>query len=311
MAQNALRVLAMAYKELEYEPTDEEMKEIEEDKVCHMEHIHEFLSKRKGDDELVFEEYQGEDKKGIIEITRAICDDNVQIIGSVDTIHNVSVVYARDGYYECACSVLKKGLDINKYAKNKDLLADYLKYSTCSQQADFDLAEEYYKRLLSIDKKRWNWRAFSFSIDYLLSFLDSFDSDDEQILNECLQLAKEYKEKLGSSENGDKAYHALANVYFKDGNAAEGQKILRLAVEALKKAPMCALQLSEILFDNGMFDEAGKHIRRCISMNIDVDSSINMGYPYILSALCRIMSVYEKIEDIDDVQEVMKLVFEI
>ncbi len=33
MAQNALRVLAMAYKELEHEPTDEEMKEIEKDLI--------------------------------------------------------------------------------------------------------------------------------------------------------------------------------------------------------------------------------------------------------------------------------------
>lgn len=276
------------------------MKEIEKNKVCYIEHVYQVLSQRM-DESLEFEEEQADEKRSVIELKESICNNEVQLIGPVETIHNVSVEYARYGCYDCACAVLKKGLDLNKYSKNVDLLADYLKYSTCSSQEDFDAAKNYYERLCSISRKRWNWRAYSFTIDYFLAFLNSLNIDEEEILNKCMQLATEYMEKLGRGENGDKAYHALANVYLMSGDDEKCQETLQNAISTLKKAPMCALQLAEMFFNNGMFNEAGKCVSQCISVNIDVDNS--MGYPYVLSALCRIMSAYERIEEVINSQE--------
>lgn len=258
-----------------------------------------------------YEDYQEEADKHLNDLAKSICVDEVQLIGSADAIHNLSVEFARNGYFDYACAILKKGLMTDKFPQNIDLLADFIKYSTCSLPADSDLAEVYYQRLIRIDKKCWNWRAFSFSIDYLTSRLDQADEQADQILEECLKLASEYVKRKGKGRDGDRAYHALANVYLRQGDDKRCQSILQKALAQLKRAPICALQLSEIFFNSGLFEEADRCIRQCISMNINVDNSINIGYPYILSSLCRIMSAYKKSEQMANGQEkrdILKLI---
>jgi hypothetical protein len=83
-------------------------------------------------------------------------------VGDKDDFHNISVSLASNDDYDYACEFLERGLA--KYPYSIDLLADYLKYCV---NVNIQKGREYAERLNSIDKTKWNWRAFRFSCEYL------------------------------------------------------------------------------------------------------------------------------------------------
>lgn len=234
------------------------MEEIKQDGICRVELLHQSLqeicSYASGDEE----SYEQSTNQKMREVVNMILTDDIRLSGDVNAVHNVAVVYARKNYYDIACRILQKALRIKKYAFNVDLLADYLKYSTCFSADDQEQANEYYIRLTSINRKKWNWRAYEFFIDYLVEELECSPDPYEEKIGIILNLANEYKEKFKNKEYADRAYRELADVYIKDDNYIKGEEILKEAVE---------------------------------------NSSVNMGYPYILYALCQIRGVYKKEEE--------------
>ena len=82
-----------------------------------------------------------------------------------DDYHNKAVDRARRGRNREATNICMEGL--KKFPLNVDLLADTIKYS--SEAGDMQTAADYYSILKeNVPFQRWNWRAFTFSFDYLL-----------------------------------------------------------------------------------------------------------------------------------------------
>lgn len=273
------------------------MEEIRRDGMCRVELLHQSLQENWSADNVDEESFELNADQKAIEVADMVLADDVRLTGDVNAVHNAAVIYARKKYYDIACRILRKAIGMKKYSYNVDLLADYLKYSICFSDDDQEEADIYFTRLMSINRKRWNWRAYEFSIDYMLEVLESSPDSYEEKMEEILKLAKEYKDKSKDKEYADRAYRELANVYLGDGNQSEGEKILREAVENIKKVPSCALQLADFYYKRGLYKEASGYIKQCILMNNDLEPSVSMGYPYILYALCQIREVYDKVEE--------------
>lgn len=104
-----------------------------------------------------------------------------------DDYHNKAVDRARRGRNREATEICMEGL--KKFPLNVDLLADTIKYS--SEAGDMQAAANYYSILkANVPFQRWNWRAFTFSFDYLLK--------EDPIANEkeCRSIVEYYKKYL-------------------------------------------------------------------------------------------------------------------
>ena len=274
---------------------------IQQEKKCRFEKLYEFIIKIfDTSDEEDFEDKQEKTLK-LGELIQECCKDDIGLIGDVGVLHNVSVELAKHDYYDFACNILEKGLSDKKYYLNIDLLADYLKYAIYSTYENLKKADKYYERLKMVEKGKWNWRAFDFSIDYLLALSEMEDVNRNSIFDEALELALIYKRLMKGTENEDKAYHTLAEVYLKRGERKKFETIIKEGIQ-LKNAPLCTLKWAEYLFDKGEYVEAKKYIIECCRMNTEIDSKINLGYPYILSALSRIMVLYNDFDENEDEQ---------
>lgn len=92
-----------------------------------------------------------------------------------DDYHNKAVDRARRGKNREAAGICMEGL--KKFPLNVDLLADTIKYS--SEAGDMRTAAAHYSILKeNVPFQRWNWRAFTFSFDYLLK-KDPIANEDE------------------------------------------------------------------------------------------------------------------------------------
>jgi len=198
-------------------------------------------------------------------------DDDLEESGSdasmdADDYHNKSCDYARMNRYRAAAKLVEKGH--MRYPRNVDLIADAINYRTkCGDTAK---AKEHYRTLCElISRDHWNWRAFTFSFDFLIL-------DAEKNEQECRSLIADYKRVLPFEE---KAYMAESELEEALGNHQRSMDVLREAVDSLN-APQCALHLADKQKDRGMLEEVVKTGLYGISASSDVQPSINS--PYLL-----------------------------
>lgn len=219
--------------------------------------------------------------------------------GSSDHYHNLAVSFARANQYGFACDVLRIGLRF--YGESQDLLADFLAYA--AQCNRMDEAEVYFQKLMAMDRKSWNWRAFDFSIDYLLVKLlwssDEKERQDIQSVNDCIdELLEEYQNYHSMDE---KAYLAQ---YVVSVSRNEKDAVKRLQGEIEKNefpAPRCTLKLAENFFEMGRYEEAERYIERCKLLATTTDRFVEPGSIYTLSALCGMCRIY--VDGIGELQE--------
>ena len=108
-----------------------------------------------------------------------------------DDYHNRAVGYAREHRFAKAVQICEEGLFT--YPDNVDLLADAVKY--CAENGDKPRAQKHYEKLCAvIPRSRFNWRAFTFSLDYLML-------DAEENESECRSLLEDYAKALPFEEN--------------------------------------------------------------------------------------------------------------
>lgn len=198
-----------------------------------------------------------------------------------DDWHNFAVEVARSDLYDLSCDILECGL---KHSKNIDLLADFLQYGmSCGR---FDRCKEIYKTLQKIPKIRWNWRAYSFSINYLLFLWDSCETEKEinRISSDMLSLTEDFHKYL---PNEEEAYKCEAEVKRTLLRFEEEEAALRNGIETITVSPKCCLRLATLLINRGDFEEALALIQRCKD-TLQTQSSINEGYLFYLSGLCKI-----------------------
>ena len=207
--------------------------------------------------------------------------------GSASDFHNFACDLAREDEYSLACRIIKAGLE-HGFQGNVDLLADYLQFGvSCNLNEE---CEEYAAVLLSIPKRLWTWRAFSFLIDYYQSQLESnaYQLTDDYIDNsikKMLSLASDFKKNFPFDEE---AFNSEAAIYHRVNMHTQEIKVLKNALSKLEVCPKCAMRYSDILFDQGKFLEAAEVLKRAISDANRTQSTINEGYLYYLNALCKI-----------------------
>lgn len=220
--------------------------------------------------------------------------------GNPDHYHNLAVSFARASQYGFACDVLKIGLRF--YGESQDLLADFLAYAAQCNRIDEDEkeADDYFQKLMDMDRASLNWRPFDFSIDYLSAKLrKTSDKIKQKEINDCIdELLDEYQKYHSQDE---KAYLAQYIVNL-SRNEKDAEKRLQEKIEKLEyPTPRCSLKLAEHFFKTGRYEEAEKYIGRCKRFATNAEHAVESGSIYTLSALCGICRIYA--DGIDNLQE--------
>lgn len=202
-----------------------------------------------------------------------------QLIGDADDFHNFAVAVstvANDN--KNAYAIVREGLKI--HTVNTDLLADALMYG-CNT-GEKNECDRWYRTLLEVDKSCWTWRAFSFTITYLL---DIYSSSENSIANieQILKLASEYQQYLPDRED---AWISLHRVYERTNQRAKGIKVLEEAIEKFRFCPKCWLRYADIMIDDGQYEKAEPVIKKMLR-NPNATEHINTSYMYFLDGQCR------------------------
>lgn len=212
--------------------------------------------------------------------------------GDADDFHNFAVDLARHDEYALACEVLDCGLKL--FPKNVDLLADYLQYGVSCNK--FDECKKIYKTLIRIPRRRWTWRGFAFLVDYLQFLVDRSDSEKEidEKEREMISIVEDFRRIKPYSEE---AYRTEADVYHSLNMHDKEAETLKAALDSVKVAPKCALRYADILFERGLYAESSDAIKRAICDATQTQTSVNEGYLYYLSGLCKIAKAQQNNTD--------------
>lgn len=229
--------------------------------------------------------YEGDDEDSRIELYSLMEDffAQEQQSGNADDFHNFAVELARKDEYLLACQVLECGLVL--FPKSVDLLSDYLQYGVnCNK---IEECKKAHKTLMKIPHRRWSWRGFAFVVDYLQFLIERSDSEKELEAREkeILTIVEEFRRYFPYSEE---SYRTEADVYKSLNMHDEELETLQSALENVRVAPKCALRCADVLFERGLYEEASQAIERGIKDATQTQSSVNEGYIYYLSALCKI-----------------------
>lgn len=202
-----------------------------------------------------------------------------EFMGTSADFHNVSVECARRNAEDVACDYLERGL--NKYPTSVDLLADYIKYGVVCDR--IEKCSEYFVALNEIPKKNWNWRAFRFSIDYLMIQMER-ENRGVEIKQTMLALAEEFRQYIPNDENG---YLVQSEIHNKFNEKELEIAILEEAVAKLPKAPKSLLRLADIYYSQGRLEDTLTTLCRCELDSLEPQMGVNQGYLYYLDGLCQ------------------------
>lgn len=219
-------------------------------------------------------------------------EKNRVLVGDPDDFHNLSLTLAYEDYFDLACIVLDAGLNIFPY--DTDLLADFLVYGIkCERRKD---CSKYYEKLIDIPKKAWSWRAYDFSIDYLLALSD-YEIVGEQEEKNLVELLNGFKQDF---PNDERPYMSEANYFTYLRKHDDAEVTLRQAIEKINVSPRCSLYLAKMYFDKGHYVETSKMLEHCKFLSAHIFSSSQIGRIYILSALCGIALYYLEESNLND-----------
>lgn len=201
------------------------------------------------------------------------------LIGDADDFHNFAVAVstvANDN--KNAYAIVREGLKI--HTLNADLLADALMYgANTGEKSECDI---WYKKLLEVDKSCWTWRAFSFTITYLL---DMYSSSENSVatIDDILELTRKYQEYLPDRED---AWISLHRVYERTNQQAKGVRVLEEAIEKFQFCPKCWLRYADIMIDKGLYEKAEPIIKKMLR-SPNATEHINTSYMYFLDGQCK------------------------
>lgn len=209
-------------------------------------------------------------------------EDNSNNNLDADDYHNQAVDYARHNKYAMAASLCREGL--KKFPLNVDLLADTIKYS--ADAGDMETAAEYYTILTEeVPYKRWNWRAFTFSFDYLLQSDPVANEDD------CRDIIMTYRHCLPYEEKADMAESELEEAL---GNREESMNVLKKAINTHTNACQCALRLADMQMDRGLYEDVITTANYGIAASAAPQPSINVPYLYLIRTLAKDYVLHRK-----------------
>ena len=242
-----------------------------------------------------------------------------RIRGDANDYHNLAVVFTRDfDDYISGYNIVNKGLQY--YPNNVDLLADAIYYG--SSAGKYGECEKHREQLEKLPLPLWNWRAYSFLIDYFLQKTAWTDSPTDAEMLELTEKALKYAKIEQIALTGDteiergylaehkirvvreRYYRLLSRVGDRQGDkdltakakeeSTKAEEILYTAINNNTfVATACCLKLADILFDRKKYEET---IEIC---NIALKSpqsqpSAKIGYFLYLIAMSEDAILYEK-----------------
>ena len=209
-------------------------------------------------------------------------DDGGNTDLDADDYHNQGCDIARKGRKREAARFCMEGLE--KFPLNVDLLADTIKYST--DTGDLPTADEHYSILkTSVPFRRWNWRAFTFAFDYLIT------KDPVENESECRTLVENYKKCLPYEERACLAESELEAAL---GNADLSMQVLQDAIRSHPNASQCAMRLADMQMDRGLYKDALRTVMYGAAASAAVQPSINAAYLYLIRVLAKDHALHEK-----------------
>lgn len=251
------------------------------------------------------ESIAGRDYLELLSQVRALMPDPDEDESNMDSddYHNKAVDYARRDKYREAAKICQQGL--RKFPLNVDLMADTIKYS--AEAGDMQTADEYYTALKAkVPFRRWNWRAFTFSFDYLLK------ADPIANADECRTIISQYKKYLPHEE---KACVAESELEAALGRPDISMNVLKEAVRTHTNASQCALRLADMQMDFGLFEDVLATTNYGVAASAEAQPSINAPYLYYIRALAKDSLLHKKVyegkpvtaEEVNDLSEEYKL----
>lgn len=243
------------------------------------------------------------DYKKLQQIANAVLN-GVNMYGKAAEYHNLGAEFARqDDYFTAYSMIVNKGLV--QYPNDIDLLADAIHYGSCCGKNDE--CERLKDRLMARPRGAWNWRAFTFLIDYLKEQAEQAPTGKNmEILDEALKLCKEYQQVLPLEEKGYIAEaevrklrqqymrasddHAVAKKAKDEDIAAK--EVLKTALGRSKENPakivavQCALCYADMLFEEQEYEETISVCQQALAY-VETQPSARIAYFKYLSALCK------------------------
>ncbi len=233
------------------------------------------------------------------------------IVGSSADYHNLAVEVTRRGCYLHGFNIVAKGLKLYPY--NIDLLADAVYYGSCAGK--FEECEQYAAKLRSRPYALWNWRAYTFMIDYYMDKADWTVSEAEILksMSTALEFAMKAQKILATEERGYLAEHqvhealerwnreAAANDPDNSTNYLEvAEAEHNLSIGALKKAMdnerivavQCSLRYADIKFEAREYEETIKVCEKAFCY-AESQPSAKMGYFLYLAAMSMDALIHE------------------
>lgn len=212
--------------------------------------------------------------------------------GSESDFHNLAVTCSRQDDYTSACCFLDRGLE--QYPYSLDLLSDYLSYGmSCGR---VEACEKAYN-ILKQRHNAWNWRAYHFSIRYLLGCMSINQSITR---TEIMELITEFQKKLPKCEEAyiDHAEFLFAFPECETDNYTF-ETVLKYATSdecPIQRTPKCDLRLADFYYNAGKnLTKANDLIERCKRNSIETQPSVNRQYVYLLSSLCKMSQYYDSV----------------
>lgn len=220
----------------------------------------------------------------INELLTSLLQTGKLITGDADEFHNFSVsVLKFTSDYSTALDIIKAGLEIHE--TDTDLLADAIKYGyNCGEKEN---CRTWYRRLCGIPKERWTWRAFTFSVDYLLELFGSAPGSNAISLSEIFSLVYEFQHYHPQREDG---WLCEQKVYAETNQDEKGIEVLETAMERLKSCPKCWLRYADLMIERGEYDKAEPVVKK-LRNDPRSDITVNGAYVYYLDGICRMRNI--------------------
>jgi hypothetical protein len=153
----------------------------------------------------------------------------------------------------------------------------------CANIQDWENCEIAYSRLKQIDYKRWNWRAYTFVIDYLLDKMETeFTNRDSWIEKDIRTHIENYK-KL----KDERAWVAESEYYIKLGERGKAIKALKDGLKSVVVTPQICVKLADMLLEEGKYSEVVKIAAIGIRSTAQDQPTANLGYLVYVSALSK------------------------
>lgn len=220
----------------------------------------------------------------IVESMKADNNNRKLITGTSAEYHNLASEFARNDLYQYATDVAQIGTE--KYRRNVDLLADIVKFGSQCQR--WDACKKAYDRLQTIDKKMWTWRTYTFVIDYLQDKMET-PSDEAAMQKQAEAARKEIEDLIESYKalKDERAWVAEAELKIRFGERDAAITVLKDGAEKVVVAPQCCIKLSDMLLEDGAYEEVVKYASMGLRGTAQDQPSASNGYLLYASALAK------------------------